>query len=108
MSIQEAAATKVPAVSSNLVPFAEEYLLGKKVQEIGGGENLQAPVRQGEGAFVVKADDVAGFALALETLLVDDRLREQMGQGAYAITIPYFTWPSMVESFLKQIGVALP
>jgi glycosyltransferase involved in cell wall biosynthesis len=64
------------------------------------------PVRRGEGAVVVRADDVDGFVFAVEMLLADDGLREEMGANAYHITIPYFTWPRMVTAFLDQIGVS--
>ena len=85
MSAQEAAATAVPIVGSHLVPFVSEYLLGK-------------------GAIVVQADDVDGFAAALELLLTDDDLRREMGTNAHHITIPYFTWSHRVAAFLDQIG----
>ncbi len=107
MSIQEAAATKVPAVSSDLVPFAVEYLLGETVEEIenlGGGR----PLRKGEAAIVVPADDAEGFAQALELLLSKDDLRETMGQRALDITVPHFSWHNMIEKFLNAAGVPLP
>ena len=103
MSPQEAAATRVPVVSSNLVPYVMEYLLGSEVVEYlpeGGGAD---PVRKGEGAIVVQADDIMGFTYALEMLLSDDGLREEMGRNAYRITIPYFTWDNMVRIFLDAI-----
>jgi hypothetical protein len=28
-----------------------------------------------------------------------------MGQNAYHITVPYFTWGNMVTVFLEEIGV---
>jgi hypothetical protein len=40
-------------------------------------------------------------------LLSDDDLREALGQRAYQITIPYFTWPRRVTSFLQELGVEL-
>jgi glycosyltransferase involved in cell wall biosynthesis len=90
MSAQEAAATGVPVVASHLVPFVTEYL---------------AP---SQGALVVQADDVDGFARALETLLADDDLRAGMGRNAYQVTVPYFTWQNVVPAFLAEIGAALP
>jgi glycosyltransferase involved in cell wall biosynthesis len=97
MSAQEAAATAVPVVGSHLVPFVSEYLLGDGVE----GHH---PIRRGKGAVVVQADDVDGFAAALELLLADDDLRREMGANAYRITVPYFTWPHRVAAFLDQIG----
>jgi mannosylfructose-phosphate synthase len=103
MSIQEAAACEVPAVSSDLVPFAVEYLLGSHISE-HSGEGLQAPIRVGAGAIVVKADDVAGFGKAIEMLLSNEDLRRHMGREALKITVPYFTWEHMTKSFLTDIG----
>jgi glycosyltransferase involved in cell wall biosynthesis len=109
MSAQEAAATGVPVVASHLVPFATEYLLGEEVEHffdqsdfVGGS----LPVKRGRGAVVVRADDVNGFAHALEMLLTDDDLRKEMGENAYHITIPYFTWRNTVTAFLDGIGTS--
>ena len=104
MSAQEAAASGVPVVASHLVPFVSEYLLGEEV-EVCEFERGDQPAQRGEGAIVVPADDVDGFAYALVVLLTDDDLRKEMGTNAYHITIPYFTWPRMAATFLGQIGV---
>jgi glycosyltransferase involved in cell wall biosynthesis len=102
MSVQEAAATGVAVVASDLVPFATEYLLGADTNEVDV-EGSHQPLTVGEGAIVVDADDVKGFACALEMLLCEDDLREAMGQRAYQITIPYFTWPRRASRFLQQL-----
>jgi len=96
MSAQEAAATTVPVVASDLVPFACEYLLGDGVTSDQG-------LRLGDGAIVVPADDIDGFARALNILLSDDALRKEMGQRAYEITIPRFTWGQVVKEFLERL-----
>ena len=107
MSAQEATATKVPIVSSPLVPFVTEYLLGENVKEVWYDQENQAePLRHGCGAIVVPADDVAGFAHALEMLLTDDDLRRKMGEEAYEVTIPYFSWSRVVDDFLDKITVS--
>jgi len=105
MSAQEAAASGVPVVASDRVPFVTEYLLGEEVREVPveGGDK---PLRVGEGAVVVLADDLVGFARALEMLLSDDGKREAMGNRAYGLTIPYFTWRSRVQSFLETLDVS--
>ncbi|MBC8446810.1 MAG: glycosyltransferase [Chloroflexi bacterium] len=105
MSAQEAAATSVPVVASHLVPFVTEYLLGEEVETIHF-EQSEPPLKRGAGAVVVRADDVNGFAHALEMLLTDDDLRKEMGRSAYRITIPHFTWRNMVIAFLAEIGVS--
>jgi spore maturation protein CgeB len=48
---------------------------------------------------------VNGFAYALEMLLSNDDLRKTMGQNAYHVTAPYFTWQNRVTTFLEEIGV---
>jgi len=104
MSVQEAAATKVPVVGSDLIPFAREYLLGDDVEKkplADGEEHLLV----GEGAIIVPADNVDGFAAALRHLLGDERLRRKMGKRAYEITIPYFTWAEMTERFMDAAGI---
>jgi glycosyltransferase involved in cell wall biosynthesis/galactose-1-phosphate uridylyltransferase len=105
MTPQEAAATGAPAVSSQLVPFVVEYLLGPEIIEIPQDGDHGHPLRQGRGAIVVEADQVDGFAQALTILLQDDALRQEMGEQAYQITIPYFTWGHVVHDFLDKIGL---
>ncbi len=102
MSPQEAAATQVPTVSSNLVPYVTEYLLGDAVDTVQYQKDAPS-LRVGKGAIVVQADDIPGFARALDILLVDEALRKKMGQSAFRITIPYFTWDHMVSSLLENI-----
>ena len=104
MSVQEAAATKVPVVGSDLIPFVREYLLGDEVHEVPleqGDEHLLV----GEGAIMVPADNVEGFAMALDNLLRDEALWHKMSEKAYDITIPYFTWADMTERFMDTVGI---
>ncbi len=101
MAVQEAAATAVPVVGSHLIPFLTEYLLDGSVEEWTCDEG-KAPLKVGRGGIVVQANDVAGFACGIERLLDDEPLRAQMGQEAYHITIPYFTWEGMTRQFLEQ------
>lgn len=102
MSAQEAAATKVPVIASNLVPFVDEYLLGEGDEEIWDDET-SASIRVGQGAIACRADEVNEFALALDFLLKNESLRREMGGNAYCATIPYFTWDKMVRRFLESI-----
>ncbi len=106
MSAQEAAACGVPVVASDLVPFANEYLLGNhdRVETLPCAEQSE-PVMRGSGAIVVPAGDVAGFACALERLLTDEALRREMGQAAYRRTVPRFTWSQVVPGFLQEVGI---
>ena len=104
MSAQEAAATSVPVVASNRVPFVEEYLLCEKVEELRYGNEVSQIARRGKGAIQVPVDDAAGFSYALDLLLSNEKLRKEMGGNAYNITVPYFTWENMVERFLDAIG----
>jgi hypothetical protein len=38
-------------------------------------------------------------------LLSDESLRKTMGNNAYKMTIPYFTWDNMVRVFLSGSGI---
>ncbi len=106
MSAQEAAATGKPVVASNLVPYVCEYLLGEQSAELE--PNLKGAAEgyvEGEGGFVVMADYVPGFAAAIRRLLMEDALRERMGQRAFEITIPYFTWENRTKDLLDDLGI---
>lgn len=102
MSAQEAAATKIPVIASDKVPFATEYLLGENVQTLYYKEDT-SPIQLGEGCVVVPSDEIDGFAFALERLLADNQLRQSMGNIAYNITIPTFTWDMVVNKFLSDL-----
>lgn len=102
MSAQEAAATRVPVVASDRVPYVTEYLLGDNPEQ-RVYDKSQRPLQVGEGAVVVPVDDVPGFAEGLKTLLLDQELRQEMGENAYAATVPYFTWHNMVGRFLSEL-----
>ena len=107
MTPQEAAATAVPVIASNLVPFAAEYLLGKVVNEVES-KNGEGFIQIGQGGIVVPADDVSKFVQALDILLSDPNLRKEMGEKAYSITIPYFTQENVVGKFLNDIQYLIP
>ncbi|MGB3713171.1 MAG: glycosyltransferase [Candidatus Promineifilaceae bacterium] len=104
MSAQQAAATQVPVIASHRVPFVTEYLLGDEVDSIMP-YSVTTPILFGSGAIVVQADDIDGFAYALELLLMDEDRRANMGRRAYHRTVPFFTWPRMTADFLEQIGI---
>ncbi len=107
MSAEEAAATGKPVVASDLVPFATEHLLGGSPTHVrfDGLADPRRVLLQGDGAIVVPADDIDGFAHALGMLLVDDRLRTDMGERALHITVPYFTWERRTRDLLDDLGV---
>ncbi|MCB0197227.1 MAG: glycosyltransferase [Anaerolineae bacterium] len=102
MAIQEGAATAVPGVGSHLIPFLTDYLLGDETEQVTP-KGASQPVVIGEGGIMAQGGDVDGFAYALEMLLTDDALRRKMGQQAYEITIPYFTWKHMTMRLLQTI-----
>ena len=107
MSAQEATATGKPVVSSNLVPFVVEYLLGIDPQRVA--LDHRGPAKDllfGEAGVVVPADCVEGFAAAIVRLLTDDDRRRRMGARAREITVPYFTWRHLTEELLSDLGVS--
>ena len=106
MSAQEAAATGVPVVASELVPFVVEYLMGEQFEEIACADCAQ-PIRVGRGAITVTADDINGFAQAMLRLLQNPQLSKALGQSALASTVPYFTWPNRTGAFLHEIGLSV-
>lgn len=102
MSVQEAAASQVPIVSSNLVPFVTEYLAGEAATKIkleSGSEIID-----GMGAYIVSPGDVEGFAGAIDLLLANEKLRKDKGAAAFKATIPYFTWDHIIQDFLEGIN----
>lgn len=105
MSAQEAAATAKPVVSSDLVPFAVEYLLGSEPEHVTLDGAAQ-PLMIGAGAIVAPADDVAAFTHALLLLLGDESRRVDMGRRALEITVPYFTWEARTRDLLDDLNVA--
>lgn len=113
MSAQEAAATGKPVVSSNLVPFVCEYLLGSEPERVAldhqARERGHCPSQDllfGDAGVVVPADFVEGFATALIRLLLSDDERRRMGERALEITIPYFTWDHLTEELFASLGVS--
>ena len=108
MAVQEAAATRVPVVGSNKIPFVSEYLLGDDIEIVRSDEGTFQPLKLGEGAIVCEADDVQGFAEALDIYLSDETLRSKSGECAYHITIPQFTWKDMTKRFLEGIQMPIP
>ena len=103
MSAQEAAATAKPVVSSDLVPFVVEYMLGENPERVSNSHGGELQV--GAGGIVVPANDVAGFAHALEMLLADDEKRRKMGRKALEMTVPYFTWERRSKDLLNDLGM---
>lgn len=108
MSIQEAAACGVPAVASRRVPFAREHLLGENPTHRPVPHHSEDHLEVGEGAVVVPVDDVEATAEGMRLMLTDEELRRHMGDRAYRITIPRFTWRRVTRAFLEHAGVALP
>jgi len=94
----------LPVVGSNQIPFVKEYLLGNTPVDVAfaGMDNLL--LKQGKGAIMVETDNILGFAAAMKRVLDDEGLRLQLAQEAMAITVPYFTWPQRLESFMSQIA----
>jgi glycosyltransferase involved in cell wall biosynthesis len=106
MSAQEAAATAVPVVSSDLVPFVREYLLGPQPLQVSlDGTVGDRHLLVGSGATVVPADDVEGFAEALKMLLADPEASSEMGRRAFDITVPYFSWEARTRDLLDDLGI---
>ncbi len=89
-------------------PVLMQFNLGNEPQKISfDGEVRERDLLVGEGAIVVPADDVEGFAQALVILLSDDEMRTETGRRARRITVPYFTWEARTQDLLDDLGVTL-
>jgi len=108
MSVQEAAASKRPTISSSLIPFAVEYLAKDGTDETIQTADGPVKIRWGEGGTIVPAGKTEAFGHALKTLLDDAGTRESMAAKAYEITIPFFTWPNVTRKLLTQMGLTPP
>jgi glycosyltransferase involved in cell wall biosynthesis len=97
MSLQEAAACGVPAVASDLVPFAVEYLAGDDCTD------QRDDTGHHPGAFVVSHGKTEQFVAAVATLLEDRAFRDRMGAAARTITVPAFTWRGRLTTFLDVV-----
>jgi mannosylfructose-phosphate synthase len=106
MSAQEAAATGTPVISSDLVPFTREYLLGPAPEHRQHDGTHSRGLLIGDGAIIAPADEVDAFAEALVLLLTDGGRRAEMGRRAYDITIPYFTWEARTRELLDRLGLS--
>jgi glycosyltransferase involved in cell wall biosynthesis len=104
MSVQEAAASGLPSISSNLVPFTMEYMLGEDPEELDSERSQDSPLK-GEATIIAKADETDCFAEALVYILENDVERRRMGDKAFERTVPYFTWQRMVRDFLRDVGI---
>jgi glycosyltransferase involved in cell wall biosynthesis len=97
MSAQEAAASGIPVVASDLVPFATEYLLGPDPSPASAdGITFQV----GAGAIVVPPDSETAVTAAVDLLLGDAELRGRMGAAARAVTVPSLTWDRLTAGLL--------
>jgi len=105
MSVQEAAASGRPTVSSSLIPFAVEYLAKDGTDETIQTGDGPLKIRWGTGGAIIPAGKTEGFGHALNALLDDTKLRDSMAKAAYEITIPYFTWPNVTRKLLEQVGL---
>ncbi|MFO7820948.1 MAG: glycosyltransferase [Lentisphaeria bacterium] len=108
MAVQEAAATRVPVVGSNKIPFVSEYLIGEDIEVIRSDDGQFKPLKLGEGGIVVEADDTKGFAAALNIYFSDETLRSKSGECAYHITVAQFTWKDMTTRFLEGTQIPIP
>jgi len=112
MSVQEAAATAVPVIGSDKIPFVDEYLLSDEYTELEVASpgvqdsSGEVPViKTGAGGIVVPSDSEEGFTQALLYLLENEERRAAMGRRALDITVPYFTWDQMTRRLLDKMGM---
>jgi mannosylfructose-phosphate synthase len=103
MSAAEAAATGVPVIASDRVPFVTEHLLGDEPAVVPVRDDGEMLV--GAGGTVVPADSVSALSAALELVLTDHALRARQGAVALEATVPALTWDRLTESLLDTLGL---
>ena len=82
MSVSQAASAQTSVVSSDLIPFAVQYVP--------------------DDAVVVHAGDVEDFAEALRRLLIDDDERDWRAAGL-AEKVRVLDWETQAETFLNYL-----
>ncbi|MBT3181898.1 MAG: glycosyltransferase [Deltaproteobacteria bacterium] len=107
-SVQEACAARKATISSDLTPFAVQYLLQDERMESLETEAGWCTIRWGSGGVVVPAGNVEGFSRAINKMISDHKLRESIAKTGHEITIPHFTWENMVRSLLEQMKITIP
>ena len=107
-SVQEACAAKRATISSDLTPFAAQYLLQDESFESLETSAGWCTIRWGSGGVVVPAGNVEGFSHAMNKLISDDALRNKIAEAGHKITIPHFTWDNMTRSMLEQMKIEIP
>lgn len=88
----------LPSYSEGLpIALLEAMAAGKAcvVTDIG------LPVNSGENALVVPAGDPESLARAVETLLIDEKLREKLGRNAREEVKREYSWEKAVEGYMR-------
>jgi glycosyltransferase involved in cell wall biosynthesis len=88
----------LPSYSEGLpIALLEAMAAGKAcvVTDIG------LPVNSGENALVVPAGDPESLARAVETLLIDEKLREKLGRNAREEVKRTYSWEKAVDGYMR-------
>lgn len=69
--------------------------------KVPGSEEL---VQDGENGFLVNKEDMGGMARALEKLISDSTIRQQMGTAGRKLAREY-SWEKIADQFIEQFGL---
>jgi glycosyltransferase involved in cell wall biosynthesis len=69
------------------------------------GAVIEAPFHDGENVLLCPPCDPAALASAMERLLVDGKLREQLGSGIAALAGEWFSWDSSLDRTIAAFGL---
>lgn len=107
MAAQEAAASGVPAVSSNLVPFVRDFLMGESPVTHTVKDTSELFI-VGKAAATAGGNNLEAFSAALAFVLDNDDLRQEMGRSARQITEDSFAWDALTRHLLENLGWSIP
>jgi glycosyltransferase involved in cell wall biosynthesis len=106
MAVQEAAASGLPIISTDIVPITDELLVGK--DRVEDAQPDGTVIVKGRGAWMIRPNDFRSAARALNELFAEQHdggtLRAQLGQEAFRRVIPAYTWGGILESLMAEHG----
>jgi glycosyltransferase involved in cell wall biosynthesis len=82
-----------------------EYMSSKRPIISSNLENLKEVITHNETALLVDADDVQGWVEAIDTLLHDEVLSENLAKEAYSLLVSEYTWIRRCEKILALLKV---
>ncbi len=102
MSLQQAAASKQPVISTTRVPSGTQVLMNE-VREVPvsiGGKS--GTMLMADGAIFTEPNDYIAMASAMQHILDNPAEARAMAQRAYDLVIPHYTWSNQIVGFIES------